>query len=123
VSFEGIVEFIAKAIEAVGVLVILGGILWSGISYLRTGKNDSETSAFSYFRKSLGRSILLGLEFLVAADIIHTVATTPTFQSLGVLGMLIVIRTFLSIEIEMELDGRWPWQKAQVRTDPATGEV
>jgi uncharacterized membrane protein len=119
VSLEGIVEFIAKVIEAVGVLVILSGILWSGISYLRSGKNDRETSAFSYFRKSLGRSTLLGLEFLVAADIIHTVATTPTFRSLGVLGLLIVIRTFLSIEIEMELEGRWPWQNAKAEKQKA----
>jgi uncharacterized membrane protein len=111
VSFEEIVDVVAKVLEAVGVLVIVGGIFWSGISYLRSGTPESDTSAYSFFRRSLGRSILLGLEFLVAADIIHTVATTPTFRSLGVLGLLIVIRTFLSIEIEMELDGRWPWQK------------
>jgi uncharacterized membrane protein len=120
VSFEEIVEVVAKAIEAVGVMVILGGILWSGVSYLRTGKTDSDTSAFTYFRQSLGRATLLGLEFLVAADIIHTVATTPTFHSLGVLGLLIVIRTFLSIEIEMELEGRWPWQKSQVASKSAS---
>jgi uncharacterized membrane protein len=119
-SFKEIVELIAKALEAVGVLVILGGILWSVITWLRDGSRDDDTSFYSHFRRSLGRSILLGLEFLVAADIILTVATPPTLQSLSTLGLLIVIRTFLSVEIEMELDGHWPWQKSQVATKSAS---
>src|SRR5690606_26358511 len=64
------------------------------------------------FRRSLGRSILLGLELLVAADIIKTVALTPTLESVAVLGGIVLIRTFLSFSLELEVSGRWPWQKA-----------
>ena len=59
----------------------------------------------------MGRSILLGLELLVAADIIRTVAVTPTFESVGVLAIIVLIRTFLSFSLELEITGRWPWQK------------
>lgn len=118
-SFEGVIQFIAKALEAVGVLVLVGGIIWSVVQYLRKRDDLEGTEVYQHFRQSIGRSILLGLELLVAADIIHTVAATPTFESLGVLGLLIVIRTFLSIEIEMEIDGRWPWQTSA----PAEAQV
>jgi hypothetical protein len=63
----------------------------------------------------LGRSILLGLEILVAADIIRTIAITPTFTTVGVLGLIVVVRTFLSFSLEAELDGQWPWKKARPR--------
>jgi uncharacterized membrane protein len=110
-----IAEQIALVLEVIGVLVLVTGIVLSGIRYVRQGRGeDTVPSAYTHFRRSIGRSILLGLELLVAADIIHTVATTPTFESLGVLGLLIVIRTFLSIEIEMEIDGHWPWQRTKL---------
>lgn len=63
------------------------------------------------FRRFLGRSILLGLELLVAADIIRTVAVTPTLESVAVLAGIVLIRTFLSFSLELEITGRWPWQK------------
>jgi uncharacterized membrane protein len=63
------------------------------------------------FRTDLGRSILLGLEFLVAADIIATVALKPTLESLAVLAGIVLIRTFLSFSLEVEIEGRWPWQR------------
>ena len=67
------------------------------------------------YRANLGRGILLGLEFLVAADIIGTVAVEPTFENLGVLGLIVVIRTFLSFALEAEINGRWPWQEGAAR--------
>ena len=69
----------------------------------------------------LGRSILLGLELLVAADIIRTVAVTPTYESVGVLAIIVLIRTFLSFSLELEITGRWPWQKesSERSSDPA----
>ncbi len=70
------------------------------------------------YRRNLGRSILLGLEFLVAADIIKTVAVTPTFTSVGVLAIIVLIRTFLSWSLQLEIEGRWPWQKEE-EEDPA----
>lgn len=66
------------------------------------------------FRSGLGRSILLGLELLVAADIINTVAVEPTIESLLVLASIVLIRTFLSFSLKGEIDGRWPWQKRQL---------
>ncbi|WP_346763006.1 DUF1622 domain-containing protein [Arthrobacter sp. Soil736] len=68
-------------------------------------------SVYRSYRQLLGRSILLGLELLVAADIIRTVAVTPTFESVGVLAIIVLIRTFLSFSLELEITGRWPWQK------------
>ena len=68
-------------------------------------------AAYRGYRRSLGRAILLGLEFLVAGDIIYTVAVEPTFRSVGVLAVLVVIRSFLSAELELEINGRWPWQR------------
>ncbi len=110
-DYKSIAEGVARILEGVGILAIVAGIAWSGMTYFTTRRDGSGITAYQQFRRHIGRSILLGLEILVAADIIHTVATTPTFQSLGVLGLLILIRTFLSIEIEMELEGRWPWQR------------
>jgi uncharacterized membrane protein len=66
---------------------------------------------YRQFRRSLGRSILLGLEFLVAGDIISTVAVDPTYRSVGVLAIVVAIRTFLSLELELEIEGHWPWQR------------
>lgn len=107
-DYKSIAEGIARILEGIGILAIVAGIAWSGLSYVTARHDESGKTPYQQFRRRIGRSILLGLEILVAADIIHTVATTPTFQSLGVLGLLILIRTFLSIEIEMELEGRWP---------------
>lgn len=79
--------------------------------------------AYHELRANLGRAILLGLEFLVAADIIGTVAIEPTFRSLGVLGIIVAIRTFLSFSLEVEISGRWPWQRGDSETHgraPAT---
>ena len=69
--------------------------------------------AYRSYRKHLGRAILLGLEFLVAADIIGTVAVEPTFTNIGVLAGIVLIRTFLSFALELEIEGRWPWQRTE----------
>jgi uncharacterized membrane protein len=69
-----------------------------------------EPGVYRQYRQQLGRSILLGLELLVAADIIRTVAVTPTLTSVAVLGGIVLIRTFLSFSLELEITGRWPWQ-------------
>jgi len=78
--------------------------------------------AYRIVRTVFGRSILLGLEFLVAADIIRTVAVQPSLQNVAVLGLIVLIRTFLSFSLEVEIDGRWPWQPASLgRTAPLPG--
>ncbi len=98
------------AIDAGGVAIVVVGVLVATVLVVRRLLHK-EKGAYESYRRLLGRSILLGLEFLVAADIIRTVAVTPTFRSVGVLAVIVVIRTFLSFSLELEITGRWPWQK------------
>lgn len=123
-SFKDWVDLVGKAIDGVGVAVIVVGILaatlWAALSSRRLDGGD----LFRTYRRGIGKSILLGLEFLVAADIITTVAVSPSFRSAGVLAIIVMIRTFLSMALQLELDGRWPWQRpsaASQMTDPPPG--
>ena len=111
-DFEHLVEIVGKTVDGVGVAVIVvGAILATGVFLKQQWRSDTPIDApYREYREALGRAILLGLEFLVAGDIIRTVAIAPTFDSVGVLAIIVVIRTFLSVELEMEIEGRWPWQ-------------
>lgn len=115
-EFQEVMERIGKAVDAAGVAAIVIGVVVASLiaasALLRRRKNDGHTT-YETYRRRLGRSILLGLELLVAADIIRTVAVTPTFESVGVLALIVLIRTFLSFSLELEITGRWPWQKPQ----------
>lgn len=103
---------VAKAIELVGIAIIaIGTVVNLLIFGVRAIDSSERETAIAALRSSLGRSILLGLEFLVAADIINTVAVTPTLQSVTVLAIIVAIRTFLSFSLELEIEGRWPWQR------------
>jgi uncharacterized membrane protein len=113
--FGDIIETIGKVIDAVGVAVIVIGALAAAVL---TAFRMREGDAYRRFRQQLGRSILLGLELLVAADIIRTVAVTPTLESVGVLAGIVVIRTFLSWSLELEITGAWPWQKRAATAQP-----
>jgi uncharacterized membrane protein len=107
VTFVDVVEAVGKGIDAAGVgVMVLGGIVATAAAVTRA--RDAET--YRRYRQQLGRSILLGLELLVAADIIRTVAVTPTLTSVAVLAGIVLIRTFLSFSLELEITGRWPWQ-------------
>jgi uncharacterized membrane protein len=110
-EFKDTVETVGKAVDGVGVAVVVLGILAATIGFareLRGGVQD----AYVHYRQGLGKAILLGLEFLVAADIIRTVAVSPTFRSAGVLAIIVLIRTFLSLSLQVELEGRLPWRQA-----------
>ena len=99
-------------IELVGVvLLVAGALLASAVCAVRVLRGVSFDDAYRQLRADLGRAILLGLEFLVIADIIGTVAIEPTFRNLGVLAAIVTIRTLLSFALELEVSGRWPWQK------------
>lgn len=112
-EFSEIIEGIGKSLDAVGVAAIVIGVVAAVVlAAQRTLRREPDV--YSRFRRFLGRSILLGLELLVAADIIRTVAVTPTLASVGVLAAIVLIRTFLSWSLELEITGRWPWQKAAV---------
>ena len=96
-------------VEGAGVAVIVGGIVVAGVPAC-TRRRAGEGGVYDTFRRRIGRAILLGLELLVGADIIRTVATAPTLISVAVLGGIVLIRTFLSLSLQVEVSGRWPWQ-------------
>ncbi len=112
-STNGWIHLAASAVEIVGTAIIVFGAFGTLAAFLigLIKGTTSRATLVADFRSGLGRSILLGLEFLVAADIINTVAVEPTIESLFVLAGIILIRTFLSFSLEVEIDGRWPWQK------------
>jgi uncharacterized membrane protein len=108
-TFKEAVDSIGLVIDGAGVLVIILGLFVATSRYAVLGFRESD--GYRRFRQDLGRGILLGLEFLVAADIIRTVAVVPTLQGVLILGLIVLIRTFLSMALEVELEGRWPWQR------------
>jgi uncharacterized membrane protein len=112
VNLTAAIEATGKAVDAAGVAIIVIVALTVTLQFLyRTARGTPVASAYILLRHGLGRGILLGLEFLIAGDIIRTVAATPTFTSVGVLAIIVLIRTFLSFELELEIEGRWPWQR------------
>lgn len=102
-------------LEAAGAAAMLIGMALSSLHYLRSGWRDGWAAAYRPLRANLGRSILLGLELLVAADILKTLRVTPELEDLGVLAGLVAIRTFLSIALGVEINGHWPWEEARLR--------
>jgi uncharacterized membrane protein len=106
-----LVHWVSRILEIGGIAIIVIGALLAFyaacVMYLR---DRDFATAYHALRTQLGRAILLGLEILVAADIIGTVVVEPTFRSIGVLAGIVVIRTFLSFSLEVEINGRWPWQ-------------
>ncbi|WP_416063522.1 DUF1622 domain-containing protein [Rhodococcus indonesiensis] len=113
-----VLETVGGAVDVVGVAVIVVGAAVASWIALRSWRRSPGAPIYERYRRDLGRSILLGLEFLVAADIIKTVAVTPTFTSVGVLAIIVLIRTFLSWSLQLEISGRWPWQNS--RSGPQT---
>ncbi len=108
------VEPIATGLELLGVAVILATIIFATGKWLFKDMRGPEWKcAYDHYRANLGRGILLGLEILVGADIIATVTAPLTFSSVGLLGLIVIIRTFLSLSLETEIEGRWPWQRHQ----------
>jgi len=110
--FSETLHGIATGVEIAGVAVILIGAVSATWIFLRGGSARAAWSeAFHQYRANLGRGILLGLELLVAADIIGTVAVEPTVENLSVLGLIVLIRTFLSFSLQIEIEGCLPWQR------------
>lgn len=111
-TFAEWVETIGRIVDVAGVAAIALGIaLVAAIAGRRLIRREPDV--YTGFRQQLGRAILLGLELLVAADIIRTVAVTPTLESVVVLAGIVLVRTFLSFSLEVELNGRWPWQRSE----------
>jgi uncharacterized membrane protein len=102
------IRVVGSGIEVFGVIVIVIGIGWSTYRQLRQPIAEQESDLYKI---RIGRSLLLGLEVLVAADIVKTVAHELTFMSVGLLAGLVLVRTFLSWTLVLEIEGRWPWQR------------
>lgn len=122
-DFMDAVELVAKVIDGFGVGVIVLGIAVASVIFVsRAVRADALPDAYRAYRQGLGRAILLGLELLVAADIIRTVAVSPSFRGVGILAIIVLIRTLLSMTLEVEIEGRWPWQRratAGAQSSPA----
>ena len=97
-------------IEVIGVVVIIAGSLFAAWCFLRDLRRGTPPEPYVEFRRNLGRSILLGLEFLIAGDIIRTVIVEATLENILALAIIIAIRTLLGITLYLETEGRWPWQ-------------
>ncbi len=111
-SLDHMATTAGHVIEFIGIAVLIAGAILSTVAFaVRLLRGRSFDDSYHELRADLGRAILLGLEFLVIADIIGTVAVEPTLQNLGVLAFIVVIRTGLSFALELEVSGRWPWQE------------
>lgn len=116
-TFEEWVEAIGRVVDFAGVAVIAVGVAVVSAVAVRRALGR-EPNVYNTFRQQLGRAILLGLELLVAADIIRTVAVAPTLESVAILGGIVLVRTFLSFSLEVELTGHWPWH----HPEPSAGD-
>jgi uncharacterized membrane protein len=119
-EFGTIIQAVGEAVDILGVVAIVVGVVYAILDAALRGLRRV-SPVYTRFRRVLGRAILLGLELLVAADIIKTVAVTPTLDSVAVLAVIVLIRTFLSWSLELEISGRWPWQKRDQPVDEASG--
>lgn len=108
-SYKELMLYTGLVMEGLGVLIILGGALYSSWRFSANTQPGGQRS-YRVYRQDLGRAVLLGLEFLIAGDIIRTVAVDLTLESVAILGGIVLIRTFLSIALHVEVEGCWPWQ-------------
>ena len=111
---RGLIEIAAEGIEVLAVAVIVVAIVHGSIRFL-IGITSKSEDAYEQYKTRLGKGLLLGLEFLVAADVVRTVVLEPTLQNVTILGLLVVIRTFLSWSLVVEIEGYWPWRRGERR--------
>ena len=118
-AFQSVIEFVAHALEGMGIAVVAAGGLAAIVNFARRLiAGDAFEAESGALRERLARATLLGLEFLVAADIIGTVAAVPTLSRLFMLTCIILLRTFLSATLMLEVEGRWPWSVARREARP-----
>lgn len=112
IYYRNTMELIGRLVDAVGVVIIVVGAIVATVHFLAHRGGDPGSSYRAY-RQDLGRAILLGLEFLIAGDIIRTVVVAPTLENVLILALIVVIRTFLSMALQLEVEGRWPWHRGE----------
>jgi uncharacterized membrane protein len=108
--FRYILEIVGTGMDGVGVFIVAGGALIATWRLL-LWRAHSTGNYYALYRQDVGRAILLGLEFLIAGDIIRTVVVAPTLQNVLVLGLIVLIRTFLSLSLQLEIEGKLPWRR------------
>lgn len=111
-TFTELMELVAQGFDALGAGVLVIGLLWSVGLAIRTWRSRGGHPAYQALRESFGGVLLLCLEVLVAADLVRTVAVAPTTENVAVLGLIVLIRTFLSFSLQVEIDGTLPWRRA-----------
>jgi uncharacterized membrane protein len=109
-SFRQIMDIVGTSMDGVGVLIVVGGSLFATVR-LAFRRAQGAGNYYVWYRQDVGRAILLGLEFLIAGDLIRTVVVAPTMQNVAVLGLIVLIRTFLSLSLQLEIEGKLPWQR------------
>ncbi len=120
--FSSLLRWTARGMEATGTLIIAVGALTATVFFVRSVlARATGPVAYQQYRVDLGRAILLGLEFLLAADIVGTVAIEPTFRNLGVLALIVLVRTMLSFALEVEVNGHWPWRTSDLARTRGAG--
>lgn len=112
-NFDALMELVVHGFEVAGVLVLVVGAVVAFASALVTTTLSGPTLAYERVRRGVGRAILLGLELLIIADIVLTITVDPTLQGAVALGLIVVVRTFLSFSLEVELDGALPWRRPE----------
>jgi uncharacterized membrane protein len=117
--FRHIMEVVGTSVDGVGVFIVAGGMVVATLRLVPRLRDRAHENGnyYSLYRQDVGRAILLGLEFLIAGDIIRTVVVAPTLQNVVVLGLIVLIRTFLSLSLQLEIEGKLPWQREAVRRD------
>lgn len=119
-EFEHAMEAVAQAFEVVGVAILILGAVWTAARAVAERGHGTDT--YESMRRRFGRTLLLGLEVLVAADIVKTVAVESTLESVLVLAVLVVVRTVLSLSLDAEIDGVAPWRRAELEARTSAGE-
>ena len=122
-TFSEAMEHVAQGVEVVGVLVLVGGLVWSATAAVRQLGSVGGRKVFASLRETLGGTLLLGVEVLVAADLIRTVAVAPTLENVLALGLIVLIRTFLSFSLQIEIEGVLPWRRGRRSEDGERGVV
>jgi uncharacterized membrane protein len=112
-SFDHALEIVVRSFEVVGIAVLAIGSLWALAGAALAARRGDRASVYSRVRRDIGRSILLGLEILIIADIVQTITIDPTLESAAALGIIVLVRTFLSFSLEIELEGVPPWRRGR----------
>jgi len=112
-EFKSLIAIVTYGVEGFGVIIVVAGCLAATVRFLRRWRTDPPEATYQEYRRVVGRSIILGLEFLIAGDVIRTVIVSHTMENVAVLALVVVIRAFLSFTLAMEIEGRLPWQPSR----------